>query len=122
MYIQFVGFNIAGSSRIYSFHVIDAPQEAREFTVQVHSDAFLPARLKLQDGPAICFARLEQALQGETRESPVAAHLSIRERDIREYLDRNCPRKQLTKKKEDGTGPLAVGSSDLWQRGRSLTN
>jgi hypothetical protein len=121
MYIQFVGFVVARGSRIYSFHVIDAPQEAREFTVQVNSDAFLPARLKLQDGPAICFARLEQELQGETRESPAAAHLSIREQDIREYLHRNCPHKQLTKK-EASTGPLAVGSSELWQRGRFLTN
>jgi len=101
MYIQYVGFDVAVSSRIYSFHVIDAPKEAREFTVKVHSEAFRPACLKLQDGPGICFARLQQELQGETHESPVEAHLSVRERDVQEYLERHYPRKPLGKKKEN---------------------
>jgi len=56
MYIQYVGFNLAASSRIYNFDVIDT-KETREFTVKVQSTAFRPAGLKLQDGPAICFAR-----------------------------------------------------------------
>jgi hypothetical protein len=93
MYIQYVGFNVATSSRIYDFDVIDIA-EVRKFTVKVQSDAFRPARLKLQDGPGICFARLKQELQGETPESRAAAHssISIREQDIQEYLERHYPR------------------------------
>ncbi len=87
MYIQYIGFNVAASSRIYNFDVLE-PKEAREFTVEVESEVFRPARLKLQDGPDICFARLKQELQGETQESRTEAHLSIRERDIQEYLER----------------------------------
>jgi hypothetical protein len=87
MYIQYVGFNVAASSRIYNFDVIDTA-EAREFTVKVQSEAFCPARLKLQDGPDICFARLKQELLGETQESRTEAHLNIGERDIQEYLER----------------------------------
>ncbi len=87
MYIQYVGFNVAASSRIYNFDVLN-PKETREFTVQVQSEAFRPARLKLQDGPDICFARLKQELQGETQESRTEAHLDIGERDIQEYLER----------------------------------
>ncbi len=90
MYIQYVGFDVAASSRIYNFHVIET-KEAREFTVEVQSETFRPARLKLQDGPDICFARLKQELQGETQESRVEAHLSIGERDIQEYLERHYP-------------------------------
>ena len=92
MYIQYVGFNVAASSRIYNFDVIDT-NEAREFTVEVQSGAFGPARLKLQDGPGICFARLKQELQGETQEARVEAHLSIGEQYIQEYLERHYPRK-----------------------------
>ena len=92
MYIQYVGFNVAASSRIYNFDVIDTA-ETREFTVKVQSEAFRPARLKLQDGPGICFARLKQELQGETQEARVEAHLSIGEQDIQEYLERHYPRK-----------------------------
>ncbi len=117
MYIQYLGFNVAASSRTYSFHVIDIPREARQFTVQVHSEAFLPARLKFQDGPAICFARLEQELQGESQEERAEAHLSIRERDIREYLDRNYPRKPSAKKKEDNSGSSTAAPKDWSQRG-----
>ncbi len=97
MYIQYVGFNVAASSRTYNFDVLD-PKETREFTVKVQSEAFRPARLKVQDGPGICFARLKQELQGETQASRVEAHLNIAERDIQEYLEQHYPRKPLAKK------------------------
>ncbi len=97
MYIQYVGFNVAASSRIYNFDVIDT-KEAREFTVEVQSEAFRPARLKVQDGPEICFARLKQELQGETQESRTETHLGIRERDIQEYVERHYPRKPIANK------------------------
>ncbi len=97
MYIQYVGFNVAASSRIYNFDVLDL-KEAREFTVQVQSEAFRPARLRFQDGPSICFERLKQELEGETQESRAEAHLSIGEPDIHEYLEQHYPRKPLAKR------------------------
>jgi hypothetical protein len=100
MYIQYVGFDVAASSRIYNFHVIDTLEKAREFTVNIQSDAFRTARLKLQDGPAICFARLKQELQGETAASPAGTSLSMGERDIREYWERHHPRPPLEHKTE----------------------
>jgi hypothetical protein len=90
MYIQYVGFNIAGGSRIYNFDVIDTG-ETREFTVKVQSEAFRPSGLKLQDGPEICFARIKQELQGETQEAPADAQLSIKDGDIQEYLEKHYP-------------------------------
>ena len=81
MYIQYVGFNVATSSRIYDFDVIDTA-EVRKFSVKVQSDAFRPARLKLQDGPGICFALLKQELQGETPEARAAGPLELSESRI----------------------------------------
>lgn len=98
MYIQYVGFNIAASSRVYNFDVIGI-EEVREFTVKVQSEAFRPAALKLQDGPGICFARLKQELQEETPEARAEAHLSIAELDIQEYLERHRPHQPPGKKK-----------------------
>jgi hypothetical protein len=100
MYIQYVGFDVAVSSRVYKFHVIDTLHEARDFTVNVQSKAFRSACLKLQDGPAICFARLKQELQGETPESRAGKNLSIEERDIREYWEQHHPRPPLDHKTE----------------------
>ena len=97
MYIQYVGFNVAGSSRIYSYNVLD-PKENREFTVKVQSGAFRPAGLKPQDGPSICFDRLKRELGAETEGSRANADLSIAERDIDEYLERQNPRKLLVSK------------------------
>ncbi len=94
MYIQYVGFNVAASSRVYNFDVLD-PKEAREFSVEVQTEAFRPGGLKLQDGPGISFTRLKQELQGETQEARVRAHLSIGERDIQEYMEQHYPRKPL---------------------------
>ena len=90
MYIQYVGFKVAASSRIYNFDVIDT-QDAREFTVEVQSETFRSARLKLQEGPDICFTRLKQELERETQASRAEPHLGIREEDITEYVGRNYP-------------------------------
>jgi hypothetical protein len=100
MHIQYVGFNVVADGRTYRFHVIDTHPEVREFTVKVQFDAFREARLKIQDGPAICFARLQQELQGETQESPAGTNLNIEEHDIREYWEREHPRPPLEHKTE----------------------
>ena len=101
MYIQYVGFSVAASSRIYNYDVLDT-KEKREFSVQVQSEAFRPSGLKLQDGPDICFARLKQALDGETQESRAEADLSIKKRDVDEYLEQHYPRQLLVKKAVSG--------------------
>jgi hypothetical protein len=100
MYIQYVGFNVAAGSRIYTFRVMDNPRADRTFTVRVEPEAFIAARLKLQDGPAICFARLKQELKDETQESRAGNNLSIEDHDIREYWERHHPRPPLEHKTE----------------------
>ena len=101
MYIQYVGCNVAGSSRIYNYDVLDTKQK-REFTVKVQSEAFRPAGLKLQDGPSICFDRLKRELGAETEESRAEADFTIGERDIDEYLERYYPRQPLAKRAASG--------------------
>jgi len=92
MYIQYVGFDTSASSRTYSFHVIDVPHEERDFTISVHSEVFRRDCLSLQDGPAICYARLALELGRQTAESRAESSLTIDERDIRDYLDRHRPK------------------------------
>ena len=100
MYIQYRGFEIAASSRIYGFHVVNAPAAARDFTVTVQSEAFGPNGLKLQDGPGICFERLGRELQEQTQEFLAGPHLMIGERDIKEYLGKHNPPKLPGKKQQ----------------------
>jgi ActR/RegA family two-component response regulator len=91
MYIQYTGFKVAINSRTYSFQVLDATRAPREFTVKIHSDTNHWTGLKIQDGPGICFERLEQELGRETPASCAELNLRISEPDIREYLTRHYP-------------------------------
>jgi len=91
MYIQYSGFKVAENSRIYSFKVLDAAKVQREFTVRIPSDTNHWASLKLQDGPGICFERLEKELDGETTVALAQTELSITEQDIQEYMKRHYP-------------------------------
>ena len=92
MYIQYRGFSIEATSRIYAYHVIDPPQGSREFTVNVQSDSFRLPPLKIQDGPGMCYARLKQELDRETDESPAEPHLRITPYDIQIYIEKTYPK------------------------------
>jgi ActR/RegA family two-component response regulator len=94
MFIQYRGFDTVVKSRVYSFQVIDPPQEIREFTVQVPSEEFCPGRLSFQDGPGISSARLQRELSGETQESLAESDLRVEEQDVREYRAEHYPRKK----------------------------
>ncbi len=93
MYIQYVDrIQIAASSRLYEFHVANAPDGARKFMVTVQAEVFRPVGLKLQDGPGICAARLSQEFRGEAEDSPAEAHLLIGDRNIKKDLGQHHPR------------------------------
>jgi hypothetical protein len=92
MYIQYAGFILETDARTYTFHVIDPPADAREFTVSVQAEAFRFPPFKFQDGPGICMVRLKQELGQETLESRAGVCLQIGQNDIREYVERNYPK------------------------------
>jgi hypothetical protein len=94
MNIQYIGFSVVAASRVYSFRASRAPEDIREFTVDVRSDAFRSTLLKFQDGPDICFARLRRELDRETHEERAESQLHVEEQDIQEYLQRHYPRKR----------------------------
>lgn len=91
MYIQYRGFSVTANSRIYKFHVIDPTKAQREFTVRIQSDTNQWASLKLQDGPGICFERLEQELSNETLVVCAEQNLQITEADILAYMKHHYP-------------------------------
>jgi hypothetical protein len=91
MYIQYRGFKVAENSRIYQFHVLDPAREQREFTVRIQSGTNHWASLKLQDGPAICFERLERELARETEVLRAEENLHISEVEIIDFIKRHYP-------------------------------
>jgi len=102
MYVQYVGEENSADSRIYSFHVINPPQVARDFTVRVRSEEFHSDRLKFQDGPGISSARLRRELKEETQDLRAKADLCIEEQDVREYRAQHYPHTRSTGTTERG--------------------
>jgi len=94
-YIQYVGFNVGGGFRFYNFDVIGTAEETREFTVKLQSEAFRSSPLKYQDGPDICFKRLERELEGETHAFRAKNHLEVGREEIQAYVERNYPHKRF---------------------------
>ena len=94
MNIQYVGFRVTATARVYDFHVIDSLEEHRAFAVQVKTEAFRSTTLKYQQGPEICFLRLKRALAAETTGTPALRQLKIEATDIQDYLERRTPRKR----------------------------
>ena len=94
MNVQYVGFSVTPTARIYSFHVIDSPQESREFVVRLKAAVFRSTPLKYQQGPEICLLRLKRELAAETEAARGQQRLEILETDIHEYLQRHPPRKR----------------------------
>ncbi len=103
MYIQYLGFSLEATSRIYAYHVIGSSHGTRKFTVEVQNAAFRSPPLRIQDGPGMCYARLKQELDCETSESPAEPHLRIGQTDIQEYVERT--RSRLVKKRRAGVMP-----------------
>jgi hypothetical protein len=118
MYIQYTGFKVAMNSRIYNFQVLGTSREPREFSVRIQSDTNHWAPLKLQDGPGICFERLERELGRETPAACAELNLRISEQDIGEYLARHYPPVKTFGRKdspEPSTEPLnAPANSRAW--------
>jgi hypothetical protein len=106
MYIQYAGFNIVSTCRVYNFDVIDPPAGAREFTVEVLSEAFRAGSLSYQDGPGICFVRLQRELDGETSQLRAEAHLGIGAQEIQEYRAHHYPKKKVYGRDPNRAEPL----------------
>jgi ActR/RegA family two-component response regulator len=125
MYIQYTGFNAAMNGRIYNFQVLDPAREQRAFTVKIQSDTNHLASLKLQDGPGICFERVEQELGRETAASRADLNLDITELDIRGYMKRHYPPVKTFRPKDspersaEKIGPPAITHSARAERGAS---
>lgn len=60
-YVEYVGFTAASKAREYRLRVRQGV-DIEDFTVAVPNEAFLARRVRYQDGPEICFLKLQRAV------------------------------------------------------------
>jgi hypothetical protein len=89
--VQYVGFEVKGVVREYSFLVREPPGEPREFTLTIGNEAFDAHRVRYQDAPDICSLKLRRELAASANHPP-ETHYRISEIDLDEYRGAHAPK------------------------------
>lgn len=83
--LQYTGFAVLPSGRQYAFALHDPKLPERSFTVVIAARDFGVGLLKYQDGPDLCYGKLQAALAAEELDGPVSARQQVTETDIEAY-------------------------------------
>lgn len=89
--VEYVGFTNGPAVRVYALLVKRAAGEFQEFRVSIPHEAFLTGRVRYQDGPEICFQRLQRELTAVVDGVMPAASLAITEDDLHQYRQAHMP-------------------------------
>jgi hypothetical protein len=85
--VEYVGFRNVTGRREYTLRSHLGP-ETREYTIGIADAAFSERRVRFQDGPEICFLRLQRELEA-AEIPPGAHHFTITDADLVEYIARH---------------------------------
>lgn len=94
MHIQYLGFELKPRGRVYSYRVLDAKSEAREFTMTITNQAFADSHLLYQDAASLGYQKLQKELSSETAGQPLPSHYTISEQELDEYCGKYRPAKK----------------------------
>jgi hypothetical protein len=89
--IQYIGYQPQLNTRTYTFRVIDALVEAREFKVSIKTEALFNNKFKYQDIPDLCFAKLKHDLTLETEENPLPPRFTVSDAELQRYVEEHYP-------------------------------
>ena len=87
--IQYLGFETTPCGRDYSYRVIDAKSEKREFTFTISNQAFAEKRVPYQDAADLYYQKLQKALGLETPERPLPGHSTLSNQELDEYREKH---------------------------------
>jgi hypothetical protein len=88
--VEYVDFSSRGGAREYRLRIRQGA-EAHEYTVLVPNEAFLTHRLRYQDGPEICFLKLQRALAESGGVLPQGP-LEVTAAELEEYRVAHAPK------------------------------
>ena len=83
---EYVGFTVNETARVYTLRVGQADGGFRNYSVSITNRGFTKNRIGFQDGPAICFLKLESELRakGDKRTS---TKMQITDAELAEFRD-----------------------------------
>jgi hypothetical protein len=103
--IEYVGFSSKVSAREYTLRVRRGEQ-LHDFTVAIPHEAFLAQRVRYQDGPEVCFLKLQRELLACADELP-SAYQSVTDAELEEYRASHAPKPPQRRPKTPPEGTSA---------------
>ena len=90
--VEFLGFEAAANTRVYSFTVREPSAEPRDFTLTISNKAFSDHLISFQDAPDVCSRRLRRELAAYGNHPP-ESDFAITDTDLEDYRSAHAPRK-----------------------------
>jgi hypothetical protein len=98
-HVEYVGFTAGDGRREYTLRVRDAAGEALDVTFWIPNEAFLSRRVRYQDGPEICFLKMQRQLlacpDGSTPPS-----LEVTATELQEYQVAHAPAPRVNRPRD----------------------
>lgn len=89
--MEYVGFKTENEHREYTLRVRPPGGEARLVVVAIPSSAFLAHRVRFQDGPEICYLKLQRELAGDAQ-AALPDRLDVTDADLEAYRVAHLPK------------------------------
>jgi hypothetical protein len=94
-HVEYLGFQSHKSTREYALRVRRVGDDDRDFTVVIANNAFLDNRVRYQDGPEICFWKLQRELSACDDGRLPARKLRVSDEELEAYRDAHTPKSRL---------------------------
>jgi hypothetical protein len=91
MQIQYMGFQLKAHGRDYTYRVVNNQAEDREFVFSISNRAFAESQLPYQDAAALCYQKLQKALDLETDDKPVPRRTTLSDQELDLYRESRRP-------------------------------
>lgn len=87
--VEYVGFRNTLNRREYLLRAHSGP-ETRDFTVGIALAAFAAGRVRLQDGPEICYLKLQREIAAAV-EGPAEGDYTVSDQELAGYRESHTP-------------------------------
>jgi hypothetical protein len=92
VHVEYVGFTAQAKTRAYTLRIRQGLHEPHDVTLTIPNEAFLTRRVRYQDGPEICFLKLQRELAACVEGLP--GNLQVTDADLAEYKAAHTPAKR----------------------------
>ena len=95
-HVEYIGFKSLATAREYRLRVHQAATATLEVTIIIDNTAFLSKLVRYQDGPEVCFHRLQREVAAATGTMP--ERLNVTDEDLEAYRVAHAPKASTRRK------------------------